>query len=43
MGTAIVLHVLRVLQIQQNRLRTWLEGEEEESEEEEEEEAAADD
>ena len=35
--------MLRVLQIQANRLWTWLEGEEEESEEEEEEEASADD
>ena len=42
-GTATVLRVLRVLQIQANRLWTWLEGEEEESEEEEEEEEAADD
>ena len=30
-GAAIVLRVLRVLQIQANRLWTWLEGEEEES------------
>ena len=35
--------MLRVLQIQANRLWTWLEGEEEESEEEKEEEEAADD
>ena len=41
--SAIVLHLLRVLQIQANRLWTWLEGEEEESEKEEEEEASADD
>ena len=39
-----MLRVLRVLQIQANRLWTWLEGEAEESEEEEEEEEeAADD
>ena len=38
-----MLHVLRVVQIQANRLWTWLEGEEEESEEEEEEVASADD
>ena len=38
-----MLRVLRVLQIQANRLWTWLEGEEEDSEEEEEEEEAADD
>ena len=37
-----MLHVLRVLQIQQNRLWTWLEGEDKENEEEEEEEASAD-
>ena len=43
-GTTTVLRVLRVLQIQANRLWTWLEGEAEESEEEEEEEEeAADD
>ena len=41
-SAAIVLHVLRVLQIQANRLWTWLEVKEEESEEEEEEEASAD-
>ena len=39
-GTATVLHLLRILQIQRNRLWTWLEGEDEESEEEEEEETA---
>ena len=38
-----MLRVLRVLQIQANRLWTWLEGEEEESEEDEDEEASADD
>ena len=38
-----MLHVPRVLQIQANRLWTWLGGEEEDSEEEEEEEASADD
>ena len=38
-----MLRVLRVLQIQANRLWTWLEGEEEESEEEEDEEASTDD
>ena len=38
-----MLHVLPVLQIQQNWLWTWLEGKEEESKEEEEEEASTDD
>ena len=38
-----MLHVPRVLQIQANRLWTWLEGKEQESEEEEDEEASADD
>ena len=43
-GTTTVLRVLRVLQIQANRLWTWSQGEAEESEEEEEEEEeAADD
>ena len=38
-----MLHVLRVLHIQQNHLMTWLEGEEDESEKEQEEEASAQD
>ena len=38
-----MLRVLRVLQIQANRLWTWLEGEGEQSEEDEDEEASAED